>query len=233
MTGTFKFTHPVTGEKFELPVRPLEIDHEVFFGQSVDDGAHSLYGNLECRLNFSSMLVGIIGAAASGKTTLANKLVEQFKFWGLLAIHVDGDAFTLPREIRFIQHDGYREDLITGPAIYDHEAMLKHLLELRDSGEHQIIIVDSVYIGYDDGIYGALDLLIGVYLDDAERLRRKILRDTGDPKRQIDIVADFAKKQIEEVADAIEPVFQSRTDIIWDASTGTLWHRRQSKLVEP
>jgi len=169
-------------------------------------------------------IVGIIGAASAGKTTLAKALVRGLQALGIDAVHVDGDAFTLPRHLRYIQHPGRRQTLIRGPDIYDHQRLLDHLLTLKQS--HDVVIAESVAMGWHPATASALACLIGLHLDDAVRLSRKIVRDQHDPTRQFDLVADFIEKQVDEVDGGVHPTFARRADVVWDASAHVLHERK-------
>ncbi len=153
-----------------------------------------------------SLVIGIAGGSASGKTTVTNKILE----------HLDQNRVVV------IQHDSYYKDLsqhkgLTPDKInFDHpdsletELLIEHIKQLR-SGKaieqpiysftthrrlkethriepKEIIIVDGILILVEKLLRGLMDIKLFVDTDADERLIRRIRRDILERGRSIDTV---------------------------------------------
>ncbi len=192
----FAFPHPDTGRTAWIPSSPrsptaLSVEHL----EPVFDDAR--------RYRF---VLGLSGAAAAGKSTLARQLLEEAGQRRIDAWRLVCDDLTWPGEgFRYVHEHGMRRTLLHGPGIYDHMAIREAVLDATADGDATgLVIVEGVYTGCYPAVAARLDMHAVIRAPDRERLERKIARDTGDPRRRIDIVADFARKQYDEVIDVID-----------------------------
>lgn len=153
-----------------------------------------------------SLVIGIAGGSASGKTTVTNKILE----------HLDQNRVVV------IQHDSYYKDLsqhkgLTPDKInFDHpdsletDLLIEHIKQLR-SGKaieqpiysftthrrlkethriepKEIIIVDGILILVEKSLRALMDIKLFVDTDADERLIRRIRRDILERGRSIDAV---------------------------------------------
>ncbi|MEK6565977.1 MAG: uridine kinase [Bacteroidota bacterium] len=153
-----------------------------------------------------SLVIGIAGGSASGKTTVTNKILE----------HLDQNRVVV------IQHDSYYKDLsqfkgLTPDKInFDHpdsletELLIEHIKQLR-SGKaieqpiysftthrrlnetnriepKEIIIVDGILVLVEKLLRALMDIKLFVDTDADERLIRRIRRDILERGRSIDAV---------------------------------------------
>jgi len=153
-----------------------------------------------------SLIIGIAGGSASGKTTVTNKILE----------HLDKSRVVV------IQHDSYYKDLSTfgglAPANvnFDHpdsletHLLVEHIRLLREDkpiekpiysftthrrlketkrvDPKEIIIVDGILIFVERELRELMDIKIFVDTDADERLIRRIQRDILERGRAIDSV---------------------------------------------
>ncbi len=153
-----------------------------------------------------SLVIGIAGGSASGKTTVTNKILE----------HLDQNRVVV------IQHDSYYKDLskfkgLTPDKInFDHpdsletELLIEHIKQLcgREAIEQpiysftthrrlnetnriepkEIIIVDGILVLVEKLLRALMDIKLFVDTDADERLIRRIRRDILERGRSIDTV---------------------------------------------
>lgn len=153
-----------------------------------------------------SLVIGIAGGSASGKTTVTNKILE----------HLDQSRVVV------IQHDSYYKDLsqhkgLTPDKInFDHpdsletELLIDHIKQLRGGKaieqpiysftthrrlkethrieSKEIIIVDGILILVEKLLRALMDIKLFVDTDADERLIRRIRRDIRERGRSIDTV---------------------------------------------
>ena len=151
------------------------------------------------------LMIGIAGGTGSGKTTLVNRLKEQF-----------GD------DISVLSHDSYyaaHHDLTLEerqalnydhPAAFDTDRMIQDLLTLRDGDPIQcpvydysihdrtdktteihpnkVILVDGILIFENETLRNLMDIKIYVDTDADVRILRRILRDVKERGRSLDSV---------------------------------------------
>jgi len=153
-----------------------------------------------------SLVIGIAGGSASGKTTVTNKILE----------HLDQSRVVV------IQHDSYYKDLsqhkgLTPDKInFDHpdsletDLLIEHITQLRTGKAieqpiysftthrrlkethriepKEIIIVDGILILVEKLLRALMDIKLFVDTDADERLIRRIRRDILERGRSIDTV---------------------------------------------
>jgi uridine kinase len=152
------------------------------------------------------MLIGITGSTASGKTTFAEKLVEEIDPEDCLIIHqdsyyLDRSHFT-EKEIEKVNFD--HPDSIDFSLLQKHLEMLKKGLPVkiphytyathkrsetdREILPKDIMVLEGILVLHDPGIREMLDLKIFVYAEEEVRLSRRIQRDVRERGRIADEV---------------------------------------------
>lgn len=156
----------------------------------------------------STFVVGVAGGTGSGKTTVAQKLVEEFR----------------DEPIRLIPQDAYYKDL-TGvpfdervlvnydhPFAFDNELLARHIDELvaghavaqpiynyhthsraEDTitvNPAHIILVEGILVLEDERLRDRMDIKVYVDTDADERFIRRLKRDLIERGRSIDSVID-------------------------------------------
>ena len=153
------------------------------------------------------LMIGIAGGTGSGKTTLVNRLKEQF-----------GD------DISVLSHDSYyaaHHDLTLEerqalnydhPAAFDTDRMIQDLLTLRDGDPIQcpvydysihdrtdktteihpnkVILVDGILIFENETLRNLMEIKIYVDTDADVRILRRIIRDVKQRGRSLDSVVE-------------------------------------------
>ncbi len=155
------------------------------------------------------MIIGIAGGTGSGKTTLTNKLKEEF----------GPDVSVLNHDSYYKAHDDmpYEERCKLNydhPDSFDTELMLRHLRELRagravhspvyDYTVHnrsdrtveitpaRVVLVEGILIFADPALRSLMDVKIFVDTDADVRILRRLVRDVKERGRNLDsVVAQY------------------------------------------
>lgn len=152
------------------------------------------------------MLIGITGSTASGKTTFAEKLVEEIGPDDCLLIHQDSYYldrshftekeiekvnFDHPDSIDFSLLEKHLESLKRGqPAKIPHYNYATHKRSETDQATFpkSVMILEGILILHSLRIREMLDLKIFVYADEEVRLSRRVQRDVQERGRSTDEV---------------------------------------------
>lgn len=153
------------------------------------------------------LIIGIAGGTGSGKTTLVDRLVEQF----------GEDVSVLAHESYYTEHHDLsleeRQALnYDHPASFDTDGLIADLEALRDGKSvrcpvydydlhdrtdetrevlpNKVILVEGILIFENKALRDLLDIKIFVETDDDVRLLRRILRDVKQRGRALDDVAE-------------------------------------------
>jgi uridine kinase len=171
----------------------------------------------------SRLIVGIAGGTGSGKTTLAEKLLEKFSDRAILITQDDyyKDLSHLPIEERAKQNFDHPDSI-------DFALLKKHLLMLKESQAiekpsynfchharnpqtqtiypNDIIIIEGILLFAVPEIRELCDLKIFVETDDDIRLLRRIERDMNERGRDFASVRDQYLTTVKPMHDAfVEP----------------------------
>lgn len=166
----------------------------------------------------NTMIIGISGASASGKSLLANTIVKELGSDQVVVISEDSyykDHSDLPFEERaLINYDH--------PNAFDHELLCQHLLQLQDGksiqvpiynhslhvreketrtiGQHTIVVLEGILLFAEAKVRDIMD--IRIYMETALDicLIRRLKRDVKERGRSLDSVL----KQYE---DTVRPMF--------------------------
>lgn len=159
-----------------------------------------------------NIVIGIAGASASGKSLLANTIVNELGSDQVVIISEDSyykDHSNLPFEERAkVNYDH--------PNAFDHQLLLQHLLDLQQGksvevpiynhsmhareketrriGEHQIIVLEGILVFVEHKLREIMDIRIFMETALDICLLRRLKRDIKDRGRSIDSVL----KQYEE-----------------------------------
>lgn len=163
------------------------------------------------------MLVGIVGGSGSGKTSVANELVERIRGRGLQTLLLDMDAYYAPLEVvkgRF----GDRAVNWDHPHAFDLELMAAHLSALhrgeairkprydftvsdRTGWEEplppaRVVILEGLLLFALQELRDQLDVKVFVDTDADIRILRRIRRDTRDRGRSLESVMDQYEQSV-------------------------------------
>lgn len=153
-----------------------------------------------------SILIGIAGGTASGKTLVTKKIISQFSKDWVTVINQDDyykDQSTIPFEERLkVNYD--HPDAIDNELLYDHlQALLRQETIEKptyDFTKHtrssrtvrikptRIIIVEGILVLYDPRLRELMDIKLYVDTDADIRFIRRLLRDIKERGRSIDSV---------------------------------------------
>ena len=159
------------------------------------------------------VLVGIVGGSGSGKTTLASGLAALTVEYGSRLISQDSYYRGLPPGV---SAESYNFD---DPAALDLDLLAAHLRELRsgkaiqapdyDFSTHQragrgvcveparLLIVEGLFLFMTEALRDSFDLRFFLDVPEAERLRRRVARDTQQRGRTAaDVIRQF-EQQVE------------------------------------
>ena len=146
-------------------------------------------------------IIGIAGGSGSGKTTLAKTLKEVLQSAGHVVCHVSEDWFylsraDLPADLLIDKAKNFYN--VDHPAAFDLKLIAEKLdllkqgktaqmpiyifevgrsTETRPLGPCDTIIYEGIHAFYDPSIRNLFDLKVFVDLDDAVRLKRRLIRD--------------------------------------------------------
>lgn len=124
-----------------------------------------------------TVVIGIAGGSASGKSTISGKLAEALSDLKVLELHMDS-YFKAPEErpcaAAPVTGRIYRDD--NHPLTCDLPGMERDLEEAAGSGRYQVIIVEGLLTLWDQKIYDRLDLRLFVDCPADERIVRRLKR---------------------------------------------------------
>lgn len=171
----------------------------------------------------AQVIVGIAGGTGSGKTTMAEKMLETF---GDRAIVINQDNYY--KDLTHLSDVERAERNFDHPNAIDFDLLGKHLLQLRDHqsievpiynfstharekstitvNPAEIIIVEGILLFAVPEIRELFDLKIFVETDDDIRLLRRIERDINHRSRDFKSVRDQYMASVKPMHDAyVEP----------------------------
>ncbi len=153
------------------------------------------------------MIIGIAGGTGSGKTTLTDKICEQFA--GRISVVYHDNYYRAHPELTYDERAALNYD---HPDAFETDMMIEHLRELRaghsiecpvyDYSVHNrsertitikpasVIIVEGILIFADRRLCDLMDIKIFVDTDADERILRRILRDTEERGRTVQSVVN-------------------------------------------
>ncbi len=127
-----------------------------------------------------TIIVGIAGGSASGKSTFTKELAEALKGLRVCQLHMD-TYFRAPGERPVAEAPvtgrSYRDD--NHPDTVDLEKLKGDLQQARQSGEYEVIIVEGLLTLWDKEIRDRLNLRLYVECRPDERIVRRLRRNMG------------------------------------------------------
>lgn len=152
------------------------------------------------------LIIGIAGGSGSGKSTVANKIINSIK--GIESVIINEDDYHKKNsKLSFEEKKAINYD---HPDSFEHELLASHLKELLIGNSVEIpkfdfniydrleecekidakdvIIVEGLFILYDKRVRDLLDIKVYVDTDADVRLIRRILRDTRERARELDSI---------------------------------------------
>lgn len=152
------------------------------------------------------ILIGIAGGTGSGKTSVANKILEGIGSSDVAII--EQDAYY--KDLSHVPADALAHHNFDHPDAFDRELLLDHLRTLLEGGSvqmpvydynrhcrtgqyvvvgpHRIIVLEGILILDDPGLRELMDIKIYVDTDDDIRLMRRLRRDVRERGRTMEMV---------------------------------------------
>lgn len=180
----------------------------------------------------NTILIGIAGGTGSGKTTLANRLVESF----------GGD------EVSILRHDNYykrHDDMpyeercklnYDHPDAFDTQLLYEHIRALKDGKAIQmpvydytvhnrsdetvgvnpapVIVLEGIMIFAERRLCDLMDIKVFVDTDADVRILRRIIRDVNQRGRSLDSVIDQYLTTVKPMHEQFVEPSKRRADII-------------------
>ncbi|MGD0581784.1 MAG: uridine kinase [Bacteroidales bacterium] len=154
------------------------------------------------------LIVGIAGGTGSGKTTVVNKIIDEFQPGQVIVLPQDAyyrdNSNITPEERQKINFD--HPDSVEFQLLIDHLDLLKkgkpiampvysYLTCLRDKETipvkpARVVLVEGILILTDSGLRDKLDVKVFVDADPDDRLGRVIRRDISERGRSVTMVLD-------------------------------------------
>ncbi len=179
------------------------------------------------------IIIGIAGGSASGKTSVARKLVKNFDDYKTVAIIRQDDYY------RDQSHMPFQERLKTNydhPDAFDNELLIKQIDELAsgksvekptyDYVNHtrstitevvhpsDVLILEGLFVLEDEEIRKRLDMKIFIDTDADIRFIRRLKRDVRDRGRTIESVCDQYMNTVRVMHEAFVEPSKRKADII-------------------
>ncbi len=155
------------------------------------------------------VIIGIAGGSASGKTTIARKIIETFEDTNSITIIKEDDYYNDQSNLTFDQRQKTNYD---HPLAFDHELMRFQLLELMNNRiiekptydytmhnrsdvteiiePKDVIIVEGLFVLEEKEIRDLLDIKIFVDTPNDVRFIRRLSRDIKERGRVLDNIID-------------------------------------------
>ncbi len=155
------------------------------------------------------VIIGIAGGSASGKTTIARKIIETFEDTNSITIIKEDDYYNDQSNLTFEQRQKTNYD---HPLAFDHELMRFQLLELMNNRiiekptydytmhnrsdvteiiePKDVIIVEGLFVLEEKEIRDLLDIKIFVDTPNDVRFIRRLSRDIKERGRVLDNIID-------------------------------------------
>ena len=159
-------------------------------------------------MNSKPIVIGIAGGTGSGKTSIANKIMQTFKDKSVLLIQQD--SYYLDQS-----HITFEERLQTNydhPKAFDNDLLMKQISQLKqyeaievpvyDYSRHtrsektihlepkEVIILEGILVLEDEKLCDLMDIKIYVDTDADIRILRRMVRDIEERGRTIESVID-------------------------------------------
>ncbi len=201
------------------------------------------------------IVIGVSGGSASGKTTVANRIKDEFKDSVELLSH---DFYYLPHdELPLEERAKLNYD---HPNAFDTERFIHDIKQLKQSipierpvysyvvhnrlpetvkvNPAKVIIVEGFMIFENAELRDLMDIKVFVDTDADERLIRRIIRDVNERGRSLESVMDQYTNTVKPMHELFVEPFKKYADLIIprgglnDVATDMLIHRIKAILTE-
>nr|GMC76368.1 uridine kinase-like protein 3 [Ipomoea batatas] len=178
-------------------------------------------------------VIGVAGAAASGKTTVCDLIIEQLRDQRVVLVNQDSfyhnltpEELTKVHEYNFDHPDAFdTEQLLSvmdklkhGQAVdipkYDFKCYKNNVFPPRRVNPSDVIILEGILIFHDPRVRDLMNMKIFVDTDADVRLARRIRRDTVEKGRDIATVLDQYSKFVKRAFDDFILPTKKYADII-------------------
>ena len=122
-------------------------------------------------------IVGIGGCSASGKSTLSDRLEERLDGYRVKVFHMDKyfrEPSERPEIVGILDGRIYRDD--NHPNTMDLDRLHADVAAVREAEDVDVVLIEGMFILWDQAMAPLLDLKVFVDCDQDERLRRRISR---------------------------------------------------------
>ncbi len=155
------------------------------------------------------VIIGIAGGSASGKTTIAKKIIETFENTNSIVIIKEDDYYNDQTNMSFEDRKKTNYD---HPLAFDHELMRFQLLELMNNRiiekptydytvhnrstvteivePKDVIIVEGLFVLEEKEIRDLLDIKVFVDTPNDVRFIRRLVRDINERGRELDNIIE-------------------------------------------
>ncbi len=150
-------------------------------------------------------VVGIGGDSASGKSTLTSRLEERLSDYKVKVFRMDKyfrEASERPDVAGILNGKIYRDD--NHPNTLDLERLHADVLAAREE-DWDIILIEGMFILWDEAMAPVLDLKVFVDCDPDERLRRRVTRNLAFGQDLEEIMERYVQAVVPRQREYVEP----------------------------
>ena len=150
-------------------------------------------------------VVGIGGDSASGKSTLTSRLEERLSDYKVKVFRMDKyfrEASERPDVAGILDGKIYRDD--NHPNTLDLERLHADVLAAREE-DWDIILIEGMFILWDEAMAPVLDLKVFVDCDPDERLRRRVIRNLAFGQDLEEIMERYVQAVVPRQREYVEP----------------------------
>ncbi len=150
-------------------------------------------------------VVGIGGDSASGKSTLTSRLEERLSDYKVKVFRMDKyfrEASERPDVAGILNGKIYRDD--NHPNTLDLERLHADVLAAREE-DWDIILIEGMFILWDEAMAPVLDLKVFVDCDPDERLRRRVTRNLAFGQNLEEIMERYVQAVVPRQREYVEP----------------------------
>ncbi len=150
-------------------------------------------------------VVGIGGDSASGKSTLTSRLEERLPDYKVKVFRMDKyfrEASERPDVAGILNGKIYRDD--NHPNTLDLERLHADVLAAREE-DWDIILIEGMFILWDEAMAPVLDLKVFVDCDPDERLRRRVTRNLAFGQDLEEIMERYVQAVVPRQREYVEP----------------------------
>ena len=165
-------------------------------------------------MSHSTIIIGISGASASGKSVLANTIVNELGSDQVVVI--SEDAYY--KDLKHLSFEERAKTNFDHPEAFDHALLLQHLQDLqqgksvqvpcydfsqhkrtektREIGQHRIIVLEGILLFVEEALRNIMD--IRIFMDTALDicLIRRLRRDLLERERSLESVLNQYKETV-------------------------------------